>query len=99
MSPGNVLYDDAGRLVALIDFGQTCVGDPACDLAFAWLSCTGHERGAFRDRLAVSDDTWIRGAAWALWKALISSEETMATTYGRDRLTVIRDVAALIRRD
>lgn len=99
VSPGNVLYDDAGRLAALIDFGQTCVGDPACDLAFAWLSCNSTERGELRDRLSVPDDAWLRGAAWALWKALISTKATMAITYGRDRLSVIREVTALSRRD
>lgn len=97
VSPGNVLFDETGRLAALIDFGQTCVGDPACDLAFAWLSCDSTERGEFRERLSVPDDAWRRGAVWALWKALISSKATMATTYGRDRLSVIREVAALSR--
>lgn len=95
LSPGNVLFDETGRLAALIDFGQTCVGDPACDLAFAWLSCSDAERAEFRARLDLPDDAWLRGAAWALWKALISSEQKVADTYGRDRMAVIRETAAL----
>ncbi|MGW8482002.1 aminoglycoside phosphotransferase family protein [Microbacterium sp. NPDC055903] len=93
VAPGNMLFDDDGRLAALIDFGQTCVGDPACDLAFAWLSCSPHERELLRARLELPEDAWLRGAAWALWKTLISSPEEMLTKYGRSRDAVLSDVA------
>lgn len=93
VAPGNMLFDRSGRLAALIDFGQTCVGDPACDLAFAWLSCNPHERDLLHDRLQLPEDAWLRGAAWALWKALISSPEEMLTKYGRSRDAVLNDVA------
>jgi len=93
VAPGNLLFDSSGRLTALIDFGQTCVGDPACDLAFAWLSCGSRERDRLRDRLDLPEDAWLRGAAWALWKALISSPEEMLTKYGRSREAVLSDVA------
>jgi aminoglycoside phosphotransferase (APT) family kinase protein len=46
------------------------VGDPACDLAIAWTMFSGQSRTAFRDRLAVTPQTWARGRGWALWKAL-----------------------------
>lgn len=95
VAPGNMLFDTSGRLAALIDFGQTCVGDPACDLAFAWLSCSSRERDRLRDRLELPEDAWLRGAAWALWKALISSPEDVLTKYGRSRDAVLSDVAAL----
>ncbi|PRB04735.1 acetyltransferase [Microbacterium sp. MYb72] len=95
VAPGNMLFDTSGRLGALIDFGQTCVGDPACDLAFAWLSCSSRERDRLRDRLELPEDAWLRGAAWALWKALISSPEDVLTKYGRSRDAVLSDVAAL----
>lgn len=95
VAPGNMLFDSRGRLVALIDFGQTCVGDPACDLAFAWLSCSSPERDRLRDRLELPEDAWLRGAAWALWKALISSPEEVLTKYGRSRDVVLSDVADL----
>lgn len=93
VAPGNMLFDDSGHLAALIDFGQTCVGDPACDLAFAWLSCRSHERDRLRGRLELPEDAWLRGAAWALWKALISSPEEVLTKYGRSRDAVLSDVA------
>lgn len=67
---GNLLFR-AGRLAAVIDFGQVCVGDPACDYAIAWTYFRGHERETFRKRLAVDGETWQRGSAWALWKASI----------------------------
>jgi aminoglycoside phosphotransferase (APT) family kinase protein len=95
VAPGNMVFDGNGRLAALIDFGQTCVGDPACDLAFAWLSCSARERDRLRDRLELPEDAWLRGAAWALWKTLISSPEEMLTKYGRSRDAVLSDVADL----
>lgn len=98
VAPGNMLFDSNGHLTALIDFGQTCVGDPACDLAFAWLSCSTHERDRLRDRLELPEDAWLRGAAWAMWKALISSPEEMLTKYGRSRDAVLNDVADLMAR-
>jgi len=95
IAPGNMLFDSTSRLTALIDFGQTCVGDPACDLAFAWLSCSHRERDRLHDSLALPADAWLRGAAWALWKALISSPEEMLAKYGRSRDAVLSDVADL----
>ncbi len=97
VAPGNMLFDSNGQLTALIDFGQTCVGDPACDLAFAWLSCSPVERDRLRSRLELPEDAWLRGAAWAMWKTLISSPEEMLTKYGRSRDTVLSDVASVIR--
>jgi aminoglycoside phosphotransferase (APT) family kinase protein len=66
---GNRLVID-GVLSAVIDFGTCGVGDPACDLAIAWTLFTGESRRAFRDGLALDDDTWDRGRGWALWKTL-----------------------------
>jgi len=95
VAPGNMLFDTDGRLTALIDFGQTCVGDPACDLAFAWLCCSSRERDLLRERLGLPEDAWLRGAAWAMWKALISSPGEMLAKYGRSRDAVLTDVACL----
>ncbi|HEX5686765.1 MAG TPA: aminoglycoside phosphotransferase family protein [Ideonella sp.] len=67
---GNLLLLE-GKLHAVIDFGQLCVGDPACDLAIAWTFLRGAHRAAFREALAVDLGTWRRGRAWALWKAAI----------------------------
>ena len=70
VAPGNLLVRE-GRLSAVIDFGQACVGDPACDLAIAWTSFAGESRAAFRAGLQLDPATWARGRGWCLWKALI----------------------------
>ncbi|MDP1642513.1 MAG: aminoglycoside phosphotransferase family protein [Phenylobacterium sp.] len=70
VAPGNLLVRN-GRLAAVIDFGTCGVGDPACDLAFAWTFLNEAARDTFRQRLGLDDATWLRGQAWALWKALI----------------------------
>ncbi len=69
---GNLLVAH-GRLSAVIDFGCTGVGDPACDLVMAWTFLSGDSRAAFRSALDTLDEaTWARGRGWALWKACIA---------------------------
>jgi len=70
VSAGNLLVQE-GRLSSVIDFGMLGVGDPACDLSIAWTLFDGESREAFRAMLPLDPDTWARGRAWALWKALI----------------------------
>jgi aminoglycoside phosphotransferase (APT) family kinase protein len=65
----NLLTTD-GRLTAVVDFGCSGVGDPACDTVIHWTYFTGASRRTFRDALGVDDATWARGRGWALWKAL-----------------------------
>jgi aminoglycoside phosphotransferase (APT) family kinase protein len=71
MTASNLLVVD-GRLSAVIDFGCSAVGDPACDLTIAWTFFHGESRATFRDRLGLDDGTWARGRGWCLWKALIT---------------------------
>jgi aminoglycoside phosphotransferase (APT) family kinase protein len=68
VTPANLLVVD-GRLSAVIDFGCSGVGDPACDVTMAWTFFFGDSRERFRDRLPLDDETWARGRGWALWKA------------------------------
>jgi len=69
---GNLLA--AGeRLTAVIDFGTSGVGDPACDLVIAWTLFTGAARAVFRAAVNQPDDAWARARGWALWKALVST--------------------------
>ena len=70
ISPENLLVDH-GRLSAVIDFGTSGVGDPACDTAIAWTFFSGESRRIFEARLPVDKATWARGRGWALWKAMI----------------------------
>jgi aminoglycoside phosphotransferase (APT) family kinase protein len=70
VAPGNLLVSDGG-LSGVIDFGQACVGDPACDLAIAWTFFEGESRAALRAGLPLDPATWARARGWTLWKALI----------------------------
>lgn len=74
VAPTNLLVVD-GRLSAVIDFGCSAVGDPACDTVIAWTFLSGPSREAFRAHLPVDAATWTRGRGWALWKALITYAE------------------------
>jgi aminoglycoside phosphotransferase (APT) family kinase protein len=71
VAAGNLLLDDHGGLCAVIDFGTSGVGDPACDLVIAWTLLDGESRAEFRKAMPVDDAMWARGRGWALWKALI----------------------------
>lgn len=68
---GNLLARD-GKLAAVIDFGTSGVGDPACDLVISWTMFSGDSRAAFRRTVGQDDGTWARARGWALWKALIT---------------------------
>jgi aminoglycoside phosphotransferase (APT) family kinase protein len=74
----NLLVRD-GRLSAVIDFGTSGVGDPACDLVLAWTLFDGAAREAFRRAVDLDDDTWARARGWALWKALITLPDDPGT--------------------
>jgi len=78
VASGNLLVED-GRLSAVIDFGTSGVGDPACDLAIAWTLFAGESREAFRATLRPGDATWARGRGWTLWKGLITLAEHIDT--------------------
>jgi aminoglycoside phosphotransferase (APT) family kinase protein len=78
VAEGNLLVRD-GRLAAVIDFGCSGVGDPACDVTIAWTFLSGDSREAFRAALPLDAGTWARGRGWALWKALITSAGNLET--------------------
>jgi aminoglycoside phosphotransferase (APT) family kinase protein len=75
---GNLLVK-VGRLSAVIDFGCSAVGDPACDMVIAWTLLSGESREAFRAGVPVDSAAWARGRGWALWKALITLVEYLNT--------------------
>jgi aminoglycoside phosphotransferase (APT) family kinase protein len=78
LASGNLLVDN-GELSAVIDFGSSGVGDPACDLAITWTLFEGESREAFRAALPLEADTWARGRGWTLWKGLIVLAEHLRT--------------------
>ncbi len=96
VATGNLLLRD-GRLAAVIDFGTSGVGDPACDVVIAWTLLSGASRDAFRATLGADPATWSRGRGWALWKALISlvgnREEDDAAAAAYNRRTIDRVLA------
>jgi aminoglycoside phosphotransferase (APT) family kinase protein len=70
IASGNLLVRN-GRLAAVIDFGCSSVGDPACDLVIAWRLMRADSRDVFRALLEVDDSVWTRARGWALWKPLL----------------------------
>jgi aminoglycoside phosphotransferase (APT) family kinase protein len=71
LQPGNLIVKD-GKLTAVIDFGVSGIGDPACDLIPAWSFFDVPSRERFREALAVDDAAWARGRGWALSVAVIA---------------------------
>lgn len=69
--PGNLLLDSSGQLSAVIDFGTSGIGDPACDTTIAWTFLSGESQHVFKQQLPVDEATWTRGRGWAIWKAMI----------------------------
>lgn len=97
LHPGNLLLSSAEprRLAAVIDFGDLTAGDPATDLATAWLTFEPDARARFRTRLQqlapVDDDTWTRAAGWAVAMgtalAAHSDDNPRMAALGRHALT------------
>jgi aminoglycoside phosphotransferase (APT) family kinase protein len=72
LHPGNLVADGT-RLTGIIDFGDVTAGDPAYDLAVAWLAFDAGGRKRF---LAATDGahdraTWVRARAWAAAVAVL----------------------------
>ncbi|MET7426613.1 aminoglycoside phosphotransferase family protein [Dactylosporangium sp. NPDC005555] len=66
--PANLVLGGDGRLAGLIDFGDLTSGDPATDLAAAWMVFDQPGRAVFRSTLGdlAPDATWRRARGWAL---------------------------------
>jgi aminoglycoside phosphotransferase (APT) family kinase protein len=86
VAPGNLLVDAEGTLCAVIDFGTSGVGDPACDLVPAWTMFEGAAREAFRASVGLDDATWSRARGWALWKAAITVRDRPSDAEARATL-------------
>lgn len=65
-----IVRDD--RLCAVIDFGCSAIGDPACDLTLAWTTFEESSRRRFMEAVDVDRATWARARGWALWKAVVA---------------------------
>lgn len=66
LHPMNLLVVD-GSLSGVIDFGDLTAGDPATDLAVAWMLFDDRQRAVFRSSYGGGDDDiWVRSIGWAL---------------------------------
>jgi len=70
LHPANVIVS-GGTLAGVIDFGDMCRGDPAADLAAAWVLLPAGAAPRFFDAYAGADDATVRRArGWAALRAL-----------------------------
>ena len=71
LHPANVLTAD-GNFCGVVDFGDMCAGDPACDLAACWMLLPDGHIDRFYQGYSLTADaaTRRRARGWALWKAL-----------------------------
>ncbi|MFF1476789.1 aminoglycoside phosphotransferase family protein [Streptomyces sp. NPDC058301] len=70
LHPANVVVSD-GTLTGVIDFGELCAGDPATDLAAAWLLLPSGAASRFFETYADADTATIRRArGWAVLRSL-----------------------------
>lgn len=92
IAPGNILLKD-NRFSGLIDFGILGVGDPACDYAMAWTYFDMESRKVFLKDLSLDLIACARG--WALWKALITYNDSKIDVKknARDTINAILDEA------
>lgn len=66
LHPGNVIVDK-GRVAAVVDWGDIGVGDPATDLAAAWMQFPTAAHDEFwREYGSVTEASWKRARGWAI---------------------------------
>lgn len=104
LHPANLLVLDA-HIAAVLDFGDLTAGDPATDLAVAWMLLPSAAGTAFRESVRelghpIDEDTWLRARGWALLFGLIflasSRDDDVMRAMGRRTLdSVLADVRPL----
>lgn len=98
MHPANVLVDH-GRLSAVVDFGDVTAGDPATDLAAAWMFFAADVRPVMRAAAGgpdgIDDDTWVRARGWALLHGILcvasSADNPLIAGVGRKTIEAVLD--------
>ncbi|ARQ67711.1 aminoglycoside phosphotransferase family protein [Streptomyces marincola] len=84
LHPANVLTAD-GTFCGVIDFGELCAGDPACDLAAAWNLLPDGAAARFHETYRPAPDaaTLRRARGWAVARALVGVLVGDAGVHGR----------------
>ncbi|MBO1416592.1 aminoglycoside phosphotransferase family protein [Streptomyces sp. FH025] len=84
LHPANVLTAD-GTFCGVIDFGDLCTGDPACDLAAAWTLLPDGAADRFHEAYQPTADaaTVRRARGWAVLRALVCVLVGDAGVHGR----------------
>ncbi|MCN9243728.1 aminoglycoside phosphotransferase family protein [Streptomyces sp. RY43-2] len=84
LHPANILTAD-GTFCGVIDFGDLCTGDPACDLAAPWLllpeEAMDHFHGTYQPTADAA--TLLRARGWAVLRALVGILIGDAGVHGR----------------
>jgi aminoglycoside phosphotransferase (APT) family kinase protein len=69
LHPANVVVAN-GTLTGVVDFGEVCAGDPANDLAAAWILLPDGAADRFFERYPADEATVRRARGWAVTRAL-----------------------------
>ena len=98
LHPANILVS-GGRISGVIDFGDVTAGDPATDLAVAWMLLPAGCHAAFRQAYAAhcpwgaDESTWVRARGWALALSLAllghSADNPMMAAVGQRTLDAV----------
>lgn len=88
LHPANLLLAASGSLTAVVDFGDVTAGDPATDLATAWLTFDADARRIFREEIAkrrgLDEATWDRARGWALvMGSAVVAQAGTSSAFGR----------------
>lgn len=95
LHPANILIHD-GQLAAVLDFGDLTAGDPAADLAVAWLAFDADARAVLRQHVEADEDTWARAHGWAIALTIAflrhSDDNPLMASIGRHALDQVHSV-------
>jgi aminoglycoside phosphotransferase (APT) family kinase protein len=84
LHPANLLTAD-GAFCGVIDFGDLCTGDPACDLAACWILLPDGFIDRFYEayKLAADPATMRRARGWAVLRAFVGIDVGDNGVHGR----------------
>ncbi|MET9654306.1 aminoglycoside phosphotransferase family protein [Streptomyces sp. NPDC006460] len=108
LHPANILTSD-GTFCGVIDFGDLCAGDPACDLAAPWILLPAGAADRFHEAYRPTADTATlrRARGWAVLRALggihigeagLRGRPGGKATWGPPAHAALRRLVATVRR-